>query len=430
MTLGHRLSAWRSQRHRAWVILVFAMVTTLLSAVLAFADNGNCPHNIDPSKNESDRICDETNRRATGLSPQQFDDLKRRCAGVDSLNGKGGFMNAYHLAEVLLSSDTGNCSNAIASCYTHVVNTENCKDPALAAWIAECNEGNVGADATQGGPAIDGISGADSGCGTEGSMWMLNQYFGKHFETNQDIVDKMIADRQARECTEANGITDGAKLADCRNEVANQTKSCAMGVSNSAGHSDYDKFDPAKLDECVVNSSPDEKTCMLRTNNQGTWTPANAGNATTPSTAAKCSGPPPAPTPKACGDTDPDPKTGLCPDGRKPGDASGASKHDLTGRCGKVVVNLLDCGSTTEDGAPALNGVLKIAVSALSVVVGIAAVGGLAWAAVLYAKAGDNQSNVTEAKDLIRNVVIGLFLYAFMVAIINFLVPGGVLTPN
>ena len=74
-----------------------------------------------------------------------------------------------------------------------------------------------------------------------------------------------------------------------------------------------------------------------------------------------------------------------------------------------------------------MNNILKIVISVLTVLVGIAAVGGLAWASILYTKAGDNEGNVSEAKTLIRNIVIGIVLYGFLVAIVNFLIPGGII---
>jgi hypothetical protein len=58
--------------------------------------------------------------------------------------------------------------------------------------------------------------------------------------------------------------------------------------------------------------------------------------------------------------------------------------------------------------------------------VGVAAVGGLAWAAVQYARATDDSGVVSDAKKLIRNVIIGIILYGFLVAIVNWLIPGGV----
>jgi hypothetical protein len=56
--------------------------------------------------------------------------------------------------------------------------------------------------------------------------------------------------------------------------------------------------------------------------------------------------------------------------------------------------------------------------------VGVAALGGLAWASITYARATDNSGTVSEAKDMIRNIVIGLILYGFLIAIVNWLVPG------
>lgn len=101
----------------------------------------------------------------------------------------------------------------------------------------------------------------------------------------------------------------------------------------------------------------------------------------------------------------------------------GTKDNSVKEQCGQARTNLIGCGSET--GATALNNVLKIIISVLTVLVGIAGVGGLAWASILYAKATDNQSNVSEARDLIQNIVIGLFLYVFLLAIVNFLVPGG-----
>jgi hypothetical protein len=93
--------------------------------------------------------------------------------------------------------------------------------------------------------------------------------------------------------------------------------------------------------------------------------------------------------------------------------------------CGEVKVNLLACG--TEGGNVALQNLLKIGVIVLSMLVGAAALGGLAYASMQYARGSDNQQVVTEAKDRIRNIVIGLMLYGFIIAIINWLVPGGIL---
>lgn len=102
--------------------------------------------------------------------------------------------------------------------------------------------------------------------------------------------------------------------------------------------------------------------------------------------------------------------------------APDGSVDDVKGRCGQARVNLLDCG--TDEGAGAFNNVLKIILQVLTVLVGIAAVGGIAYAAVTYARAEDNSGLVSEARTLIRNIVIGILLYGFLIAIISWLVPG------
>jgi hypothetical protein len=92
--------------------------------------------------------------------------------------------------------------------------------------------------------------------------------------------------------------------------------------------------------------------------------------------------------------------------------------------CGEAQTVLISCEGK---GTEALGNVLRIFISVLTVIIGIAAVGGLAWASVLYAKAEDNASEVKEARALIRSIVIGILLYGFLVGIINWLVPGGVI---
>lgn len=117
----------------------------------------------------------------------------------------------------------------------------------------------------------------------------------------------------------------------------------------------------------------------------------------------------------------PNASTGKCANGEEPKTAG----QDGTGKnCGEAETVLIQC---EEEGVEAIGSVLRIAVTVLTVLIGIAAVGGLAWAAILYAKAEDSEGNTKESKELIRNIVIGLFLYGFLIAIINWLVPGGVI---
>lgn len=93
--------------------------------------------------------------------------------------------------------------------------------------------------------------------------------------------------------------------------------------------------------------------------------------------------------------------------------------------CGGTKTHFIACDS--ESGVGTINELIKITVTVLTVLIGIVATGGIAYAAVLYASARDNQAQVNSAMTIIRNIVIGLILYGFTVAIINWLIPGGVI---
>ena len=79
------------------------------------------------------------------------------------------------------------------------------------------------------------------------------------------------------------------------------------------------------------------------------------------------------------------------------------------------------------DGQTAIMGLLIMGINILTAGVGIAAVGGIVWAALLYTTAQDNAGQVSKSKMIITNVVIGIVSYFFMYAILNFIIPGGLL---
>lgn len=64
----------------------------------------------------------------------------------------------------------------------------------------------------------------------------------------------------------------------------------------------------------------------------------------------------------------------------------------------------------------------------LSIAVGIAVVGGIITGGIVYSTGGGNPTQTKKGVTIIVNAIIGLVLYLLMFAIINFLVPGGVLT--
>jgi hypothetical protein len=58
--------------------------------------------------------------------------------------------------------------------------------------------------------------------------------------------------------------------------------------------------------------------------------------------------------------------------------------------------------------------------------VGIAAVGALIYAGIMYSSAGGESSQVQKAKTTIKDTVIGIVAFSFMIIILNFVIPGGV----
>lgn len=69
---------------------------------------------------------------------------------------------------------------------------------------------------------------------------------------------------------------------------------------------------------------------------------------------------------------------------------------------------------------------LKTIVQFLIVGIGIGLVGGLVFGGLTYMTARANAQQVQKAEEIIRNTIIGIALYIFAIAIVNFLIPGGV----
>lgn len=66
-------------------------------------------------------------------------------------------------------------------------------------------------------------------------------------------------------------------------------------------------------------------------------------------------------------------------------------------------------------------GLLKAA----SALAGIATLGGIIWGALMYITARANAAQVEKARLVIVNSILGLILFIFMFAILQYLVPGG-----
>lgn len=96
--------------------------------------------------------------------------------------------------------------------------------------------------------------------------------------------------------------------------------------------------------------------------------------------------------------------------------------------CGDFNTAILPCGGNNSGGLET-NGIWGLLILVLNIMtagVGIAAVGGIIYAAILYTSARDNSGQVSKAKVLIFNVVLGLIAYAGMFAFLQWIIPGGI----
>lgn len=88
----------------------------------------------------------------------------------------------------------------------------------------------------------------------------------------------------------------------------------------------------------------------------------------------------------------------------------------------------LDSSGKVKDGieGTGLWSILILTLNILIGVIGITALAGIVYGSVMYASAGGNQAQVVKAIEIIRNVVIGVIVFALMWSVLNFLIPGGV----
>lgn len=97
----------------------------------------------------------------------------------------------------------------------------------------------------------------------------------------------------------------------------------------------------------------------------------------------------------------------------------------------EVDTAIINCDNVNVDGEGVENtGVWSILLTLINILiagVGVAALGGIIYGAVLYASAGGNPDQVKKARGIFTNVVIGVVAFAAMWALLNFIIPGGVL---
>lgn len=412
----------------AFVVVVSGIVSNLSTSQLAYAWCDNLDINFD-------NVC----------VAQNYDSLP------DSIKGTTSIDEYKKLAQSCMDGNAdgfdigirqGGCADAAKSCLEHAVNVSTvCTGDTLANIVARgegCNSGKL-------------TSNGDNSCT---SLKKANQ-------AALDDMEKQAKDKAKASCTVPTTGPEADKTL-AREKCLEATSKCTQPTLNNDGTLNAGKQNEYQncLNNALTSSAKDPAECTGR---GGIWVDeANTGNGLTQGCKTQYSD---LVTPEACaasgganratgawaqakdgswGCHSPDevcnkPDQWKINDQRpcsqdnidkvqKPEDADaegvdGTKDTTVNGQCGAAHTNIISCDGT---GAVALNNVLKIVISVLTVLVGIAAVGGLAWASILYAKATDNQASVSEARTLIQNIVIGLLVYVFLLAIVNFLIPGGI----
>lgn len=111
-------------------------------------------------------------------------------------------------------------------------------------------------------------------------------------------------------------------------------------------------------------------------------------------------------------------------------DCTGDDPNDNTKCCGGVKTSIISgnlCGD--DSGDLKNNSVYKLLIGALNILtaaIGVAAVGGIGYGALLYTTAQNSPEQTKRAISIITNVVIGIVAYGLMYVLLNFLIPGGI----
>lgn len=111
--------------------------------------------------------------------------------------------------------------------------------------------------------------------------------------------------------------------------------------------------------------------------------------------------------------------------GQAPGGNDEDTSGDTSTGCGGVETAYIECDAT---GNGSIVNMLLAIVNFIAVGVGILTVGGIIWGGMVYASSNGDANRVKQAKTIIVNAIVGLILFFFMYAFINYLVPGGLFT--
>lgn len=110
----------------------------------------------------------------------------------------------------------------------------------------------------------------------------------------------------------------------------------------------------------------------------------------------------------------------------------GPATNVSAAECGGVTTSIITCNQTGEGDDvknTGLWGILLLVMNIMIAGVGVLALAGIVYGAVLYTSAGGSPEQVKKAMGVFTNVVIGIIAFGGMWALLNFLIPGGILYP-
>lgn len=100
------------------------------------------------------------------------------------------------------------------------------------------------------------------------------------------------------------------------------------------------------------------------------------------------------------------------------------------GKCGGVETAIISCNENSDKPTSVEQtgvwGLLNLIIKIMIAGVGVLALVGFVYGAVLYTSAGGNPEQVKKARTIINNVIIGVIAFGLMFTLLNFIVPGGV----
>lgn len=97
------------------------------------------------------------------------------------------------------------------------------------------------------------------------------------------------------------------------------------------------------------------------------------------------------------------------------------------GNCKVNVDSAVGCETRKENGCDFMSSFIKPAIVFLSAGVGLVVIIMITIAGITYSSAGGDANKVSSAKKMITNAILALVTYVFLFAILQFLIPGGLI---